>query len=86
MNYKQSSYKGIVPSAYPHKTERYNFMHYCYSSETVRNLDSLMMEQGIVDTSYELMNRAAQALLDFIHLNYPQATHITIICGAGNNA
>ncbi len=86
MNYKQSSSKGIVPSAYPHKTERYNFMHYCYSSETVRNLDYLMVEQGIVDTSYELMNRAAQALLDFIHLNYPQATHITIICGAGNNA
>lgn len=44
------------------------------------------MERGIVDSSYELMTRAAQALLDFIHLNYPQAAHITILCGAGNNA
>ena len=86
MTYKHSSYKNIKPSAYHNNAERYNFMHYCYSSEAVRNLDFAMVEQGVVDNSYELMTRAAQALLDFIHLNYPQTRHITIICGAGNNA
>ena len=86
MNYKQSSSKGIKATAYQAKPERYNYMHYCYSREAVRNLDYLMVEQGFVDNSYELMTRAAQALLDFIYLNYPRISHITIICGAGNNA
>ncbi|MCU7834766.1 MAG: NAD(P)H-hydrate dehydratase [gamma proteobacterium symbiont of Taylorina sp.] len=86
MNYKPFSYRGITATGHHSKPERYNYMHFCYSRETVRSLDYLMVEQGIVDNSYELMNRAAQALLDFIFLNYPGITHITIICGAGNNA
>ena len=86
MTYTNSSYSNIKPSGYSQTAERYNFMRYCYSSETVRNIDYLMVEQGFVDNSYELMQRAAKSLLDFIHLNYPNAGHITIICGAGNNA
>lgn len=92
MNYKNSSYK------YPknkrcHKgrlttpvDERYQYVHYCYTSEAVRNIDYLMVERGFVDTSYELMIRAAEALLTFINRNYATAEHISIVCGAGNNA
>jgi len=43
-----------------------------------------MVEQGFVDNSYELMKRAAQALLDFVNRKYSNIEHITIICGAGN--
>lgn len=46
----------------------------------------MMVEQGIVDNSYQLMIRAAQALLDFINRKYSDIDHITIVCGAGNNA
>ena len=45
-----------------------------------------MVEQGIVDNSYQLMTRAAQALLDFINRQYSDIEHMTIVCGAGNNA
>jgi len=66
--------------------DRYNYMQHCYSREDVRHLDAMMVDQGYVDNSYDLMNRAAQTLLDFIFLNYPDIHHMTIICGAGNNA
>ncbi|MCU7940022.1 MAG: hypothetical protein KZQ64_14395 [gamma proteobacterium symbiont of Bathyaustriella thionipta] len=93
MNYKNSSYK--QPSSLNcHRPgldarqmdERYQYVYYCYSSEAVRNIDYLMVEQGFVDNSYDLMNRAAQALLDFISRKYSKIDHITIVCGAGNNA
>jgi NAD(P)H-hydrate epimerase len=61
-------------------------VYYCYSSEAVRNIDYLMVEQGFVDTSYELMQRAAQALLYFINRKYSHIANISIVCGAGNNA
>ena len=94
MNYKQSSYKQASSDSDCHKPavesaqtdDRYGYVYYCYSSEAVHNIDYLMVEQGFVDSSYELMNRAAQALLDFISRNYLKISHITIVCGAGNNA
>ena len=93
MNYKHSSYKqGDKKNCHNSHLEsvktddRYGYVHYCYSSEAVRNIDYLMVEQGLVDSSYELMERAAQALLDFINRNYSKISHITIVCGAGNNA
>ena len=100
MNYKQSSYNSSdnkpdnnsadknngCRNTAAQTTERYSYVNYCYSSETVRNLDYLMVEQGIIENSYQLMTRAAQALLDFINLNYPKIEHLTIVCGAGNNA
>jgi len=94
MNYKNSSYKQ-VPDKNCHQSaalvarqtdERYQYVYYCYSSEAIRNIDYLMVEQGFVDNSYELMKRAAQALLDFVNRKYSNIEHITIICGAGNNA
>ena len=96
MNYKQSSYNtpdknsgsNSIPSRQPDSqaAERYSYIYYCYASETVRNLDYLMVEQGVVENSYQLMTRAAQALLDFINRNYSKISHISIVCGAGNNA
>lgn len=99
MNYKQSSSESSSstlsdikkgchkPRAESSSTdERYSYIHNCYSSKAVHDIDYLMVEQGFVDSSYELMTRAAQALLDFINRNYSHVSHITIICGAGNNA
>lgn len=93
MNYNQSSYKESIP-AYQKTSdcqkqltaERYNYIHNCYSRESVRNLDYLMVEQGLVESTYQLMTRAAQALLDFINRNYSKIEHISIFCGSGNNA
>lgn len=93
MNYKNSSYKQTARKNCHHSDsettqtdDRYGYVHYCYAREAVHNMDYLMVEQGFVDNSYELMNRAAQALLNFINRNYSHIEHITIICGAGNNA
>lgn len=100
MNYKQSSYNvldnhviqppnnlGCHKAALAkQQNERFRYVHYCYSNEAVRNMDYLMVEQGMVDSSYQLMTRAAQALLDFITRRYSRINHITIVCGAGNNA
>jgi len=93
MNYKNSSYKHPADKNIQKSDtdtqqidERYRYVYYCYSSAAVRNIDYLMVEQGFVDKSYELMNRAAQALLDFINRKYLHIEHITIVCGAGNNA
>jgi hypothetical protein len=92
MNYKNFSYK-YPKNKQCHKgrlttpiDERYQYVHYCYTSEAVRNIDYLMVEHGFVETSYKLMIRAAEALLTFINRNYATAEHITIVCGAGNNA
>ncbi len=45
-----------------------------------------MLEQGVVENSYQLMERAGNSLLDFIRRKYTHIKHITIVCGAGNNA
>lgn len=56
-----------------------------YTIEQVRELDRIaIQEQGI--PGYELMERAAQALLIAICEQYPQAHSVCIVCGAGNNA
>ena len=101
MNYRQSSYSDSPISSdsdgkasraecylatQPQHDDRYNYIHYCYTKEAVRRLDELMVEEGLVDNSYQLMTRAAERLLDFINRNYPRIEHITIFCGAGNNA
>jgi NAD(P)H-hydrate epimerase len=79
MNYRQSSSNEAASG-------RYDYVFLCYSGETIRKLDQLMVERGHVDNSYQLMNRAAKALLDFINRKYSDASRLTIVCGAGNNA
>ncbi len=66
--------------------ERYQYVHYCYSNEAVRNIDFQMVDQGFVENSYILMLRAAKALSEFIRHKYSKSKNITIVCGAGNNA
>ncbi|MCP3851571.1 MAG: NAD(P)H-hydrate dehydratase [Gammaproteobacteria bacterium] len=93
MNYKKSSYKETARNtchnsltAKSQTDDRYRYINYCYSSEAVRKIDQLMVDKGVVDNSYQLMSRASEALLRFINLNFSKIDHITIICGAGNNA
>jgi len=85
MNYRKSSYKSS-DSPLAKKDEPYRYIHYCYSNKAIRKLDRLMVEQGFIKSSYKLMIRAAQALLDFINHKYSKLRYITIVCGAGNNA
>jgi NAD(P)H-hydrate epimerase len=87
MNYKQSSSDTQATKTQANKrADRYSYVRYCYPRETIRTLDKLMVQQGVVENSYQLMERAARALLDFINRKYSDIKHITIICGAGNNA
>ena len=91
MNYKNSSYKhkdccqtsGLNNNS---TNDRYQYVHYCYTNEAVRNIDFQMVDQGFVENSYILMLRAAKSLSDFIGHKYSKSKNITIVCGAGNNA
>lgn len=58
--------------------------HYLYTSEQCRELDRLAIEEFHIP-GYELMNRAGQAVFDYIHLYYPDISSLVIFCGAGNN-
>lgn len=56
-----------------------------YTAEQVRALDALAIEQlGI--TAYELMERAAKAAWKRCRQQWPSASSIHVVCGAGNNA
>lgn len=55
-----------------------------YQTNEVRELDKLAIKhQGI--TSYQLMCRAAQAALNVLLEHWPNAKHIEVCCGLGNN-
>lgn len=82
MNYRQSS----SDTQHSDTAERYSYVRYCYPRNIIRTLDKMMVQQGVVENSYQLMERAAKALLDFINRKYSTIKHITIVCGAGNNA
>ncbi|MGB1008076.1 MAG: NAD(P)H-hydrate dehydratase [Thiolinea sp.] len=56
-----------------------------YTSEQVRELDRIAIED-FGTPGYGLMIRAAQATFDIVQLLFPQAGHLCVICGAGNNA
>ena len=56
-----------------------------FSVAQTRELDRITIEQhGIA--GIELMQRAGQAVLDLLLQNWPDAAHVTVFCGAGNNA
>jgi NAD(P)H-hydrate epimerase len=55
-----------------------------YRAAQVRELDRLAIgEAGI--PGYTLMNRAAGAAWDVLRAQWPQARHIRVLCGTGNN-
>lgn len=56
-----------------------------YSVEQTRQLDRLAIHQfGIA--GIELMRRAGTACFEILQQQWPSAQHITVFCGAGNNA
>lgn len=54
-----------------------------YSAEAVKQLDLLVIEQGL--PGYDLMRRAAEAAEKLIQVEWPNVRHVAIFCGAGNN-
>ncbi|MDX1519095.1 MAG: NAD(P)H-hydrate epimerase, partial [Gammaproteobacteria bacterium] len=56
-----------------------------YTAEQVRELDRLAIEEhGIPGLT--LMERAGQAGFDELQQCWPEARHIVVVCGLGNNA
>lgn len=55
-----------------------------YTSEQVRRIDQQAISAGT--SGYELMQRAAAAVLRSIAALWPQCRQLLIVCGAGNNA
>lgn len=55
-----------------------------YSSIQVRNMDRIAIENYSI-TGYDLMQRAGQAAFELLISSWPQAKHIAVICGNGNN-
>jgi NAD(P)H-hydrate epimerase len=56
-----------------------------YSTEQVRAFDRRAIDDLGID-SFELMQRAAGAALEFLTAQWPTAKSLLIYCGAGNNA
>ena len=55
-----------------------------YSAAQVRELDRRAIEElGI--RGYELMQRAAAASFEALQRQWPQARHVAVLCGSGNN-
>jgi NAD(P)H-hydrate epimerase len=61
----------------------YKQENYLYTTDQVRALDRLAIEQGGV-SGLQLMQRAGSSIFDYIVKHYPN-TPITIFCGSGNN-
>ncbi len=55
-----------------------------YTAAQTREIDRTIIEDHHISGS-ELMSRAAKAALDILMRSWPQAKHITVFCGAGNN-
>ena len=55
-----------------------------YTAAQTREIDRTIIEDHHINGS-ELMSRAAKAALDILMRSWPQAKHITVFCGAGNN-
>ena len=56
-----------------------------FSAGQVRELDRRAIDGRGID-SYELMTRAASAALAVLRGRWPEARHLLVVCGAGNNA
>ncbi|MDO9476544.1 MAG: NAD(P)H-hydrate dehydratase [Pseudohongiella sp.] len=54
-----------------------------FTSDQVRHIDQQAIDSGI--TGYALMQRAASAALRAIAQRWPQARHLMVFCGGGNN-
>lgn len=59
-----------------------------YSAETVRAIDQAAIAADVEANTpgLKLMQRAAQAALNVVRQQWPQAASMVVVCGAGNNA
>ena len=55
-----------------------------HSAAQMRAIDAFAAEKLGLPT-YELMRRAGAGAFDFLRRVWPQAGHVTVLCGAGNN-
>ncbi len=55
-----------------------------YRSGQVRELDRIVIEEGQIP-GIDLMERAGTAAFSTIQVLWPDARHITVVCGGGNN-
>lgn len=56
-----------------------------YSTEQIKAVEQFVIQKGIL-FGYTLMERAGQAVFNYVQHHYPAAKNITIFCGSGNNA
>ncbi|WP_251976872.1 NAD(P)H-hydrate dehydratase [Salinicola avicenniae] len=57
--------------------------HPLYLAEQVRDMDRRLMTQE--GDGFALMQRAGQAAYDALRARWPQARHLCVLCGGGNN-
>ncbi|MEJ2059058.1 MAG: NAD(P)H-hydrate dehydratase [Gammaproteobacteria bacterium] len=56
-----------------------------YTAEQTRDLDRIAIEEHRM-AGYDLMLRAGRAAFECLSACWPQAEHLAVLCGAGNNA
>lgn len=61
-----------------------NLPHALYTAEQIRELERIVIQQYATSAA-ELMSRAGAAALASIKTHWPQAEHLVVVCGAGNN-
>ncbi len=57
---------------------------FIYQTQQIREIERLAIERFNISAEL-MMQRAGKAALDFLLRRWPQAQHIAIFCGAGNN-
>jgi len=55
-----------------------------YRAEQVRELDRIAIEEHAI-AGFDLMSRAGEAAFELLRDRWPQARHLCIFCGVGNN-
>lgn len=55
-----------------------------YSTEQIKTIEQFVIQSGMV-SGYTLMERAGQAIFDYVQHHYPTFKKITVFCGGGNN-
>ena len=56
-----------------------------YNTEQIKTLEQFVIQEGLL-SGFTLMERAGQAVFEYIAHRYPTIKHISIFCGGGNNA
>lgn len=55
-----------------------------YSTDQIKKIEQFVIQSGMV-SGYKLMERAGQAVWNYVQHHYPTVKKITVFCGGGNN-